>query len=107
MRTIQITIQVPDGVDVKVTQGGQQSKGGGKEFVERPEPPYPEGVYCEQCGNDEWRLVKAGFSKTKKNPDGSPKRFNAFYTCATQNCDGKPPRERDEDSSGYVDQLPF
>ena len=105
MRTIQITIQVPDGVDVKVSQGGQQQRapqgGGNSDFTPRPDPEYPPQA-CEVCGND-WRLIKAGFSKTKKNPDGTAKRFNAFYVCQTDGCDGKPNYEAEPDG----DALPF
>jgi hypothetical protein len=101
MKTIQITITVPDGVEIQVSGGSQQ--GGGKPFVERPDPDYPAGP-CPECGGG-WRLIKAGYSKTKKNPDGSPKRFNAFYVCATDDCDGKPGQEMVmEDVSG---PLPF
>jgi hypothetical protein len=96
VKTIIIQIQVPDGVDVKVTQGGQSSKGG-DDFVPRPDPDYPE-VACGVCGSGEWRLIKAGYSKTKKNADGTAKRFNAFYVCGTDGCDGKPEQG---------DQLPF
>lgn len=97
MRTITITIQVPDGVDVKVG-GGQAAPQGNSNFTPRPDPDYPDAP-CAVCGND-WRLIKAGFSKTKKNEDGTPKRFNAFYVCATDGCDGKP-------GEGVVESLPF
>jgi hypothetical protein len=87
MKTVTITLQIPDGVAVSVNQSGQQQQGN-SDFVPRPDPDYPDAP-CAVCGND-WRLIKAGFSKTKKNADGSPKRFNAFYVCATEGCDGKP-----------------
>jgi hypothetical protein len=99
MKTIQILITVPDGVDVQF--GGTQ-QGNSKPFVERPDPEAP-GSPCPVCGNG-WRLIKAGFSKTKKNPDGTPKRFNAFYVCQTEGCDGKPGQESVVED---VSQLPF
>jgi hypothetical protein len=105
VKTIIIQIQVPDGVAVQVNGGGQTSpiRQSDREFVERPEPPFPE-YGCAVCGNPEWRLIKAGFSKTKTNADGSPKRFNAFYVCGTQNCDGKPGEAA---AVAMGDDLPF
>jgi hypothetical protein len=101
MKTITITIQVPDGVDVKI--GGGTSAASSKAFTPRPDPDYP-GAPCSECGGG-WRLIKAGYSKTKKNEDGTPKQFNAFYVCATDDCDGKPGQEMVmEDVSG---PLPF
>jgi hypothetical protein len=101
MKTITITIQVPDGVNVNVSGGQQRStstgSSGSGDFVQRPDPDFPEDA-CQVCGNEEWRLIKAGYSKTKKNADGSPKRFNAFYVCGTEGCDGKPEQG---------DSLPF
>jgi hypothetical protein len=104
MKTIVITIQVPDGANVQVTQGGQQqAQGGGNgDFVARPAPDFPDAP-CANCGSEQWRLIKAGFSKTKKNPDGSPKRFNAFYVCGTDGCDGKPGQVADP----VLDELGF
>lgn len=103
MRTITITIQVPDGVNVQVGGAQQQQQQGNSDFVARPDPDYPDSG-CVVCGNEQWRLIKAGFSKTKKNPDGTPKRFNAFYVCGTEGCDGKPGQVVEDFSS---DQLPF
>ena len=101
MKTIQILITVPDGVDVKI--GGTAPAANNKPFVERPDPDYPTSA-CPVCGSEQWRLIKAGYSKTKKNEDGTPKRFNAFYVCGTDNCDGKPGQEMVmEDVTG----LPF
>jgi hypothetical protein len=96
-----ITIQIPDGVNVQVSQGQQQAAS--KPFVERPDPPYPGGV-CPVHGT-ECKKINAGFSKTKKNEDGSPKRFNAFFVCSEAGCDEKPGQETvTEDLSG---SLPF
>jgi hypothetical protein len=101
MKTIQILITVPDGVEVQV--GGSAQQGNNKPFIERGEPDFPSGS-CAVCGSSNWRLIKAGYSKTKKNDDGTPKRFNAFYVCATDDCDGKPGQELVmEDVTG----LPF
>lgn len=77
MRTILISIQVPDGVNVAVTQGGDNS-----DFVEREPPAEPEGA-CPEHGTP-WRLVKAGVSKR------TGKRYNAFWACSTQGCNIKP-----------------
>lgn len=77
MRTITIQIQVPDGVGVKVTQGG-----GDDDFVEREAPDEPDGA-CPEHGTP-WRLVKAGVSKR------TGKRYNAFWACSTQGCNIKP-----------------
>ena len=105
MKTIVITLQVPDGVNVNVTQGGQQqgNGGGGKPFVPQPEPDFPPAG-CESCGSEQWRLIKAGLSKTKLNPDGSRKRFNAFYVCGTDGCDGKPNYDA---APAEPDDMPF
>jgi hypothetical protein len=101
MKTITITIQVPDGADVKI--GGGSSAANNKAFTPRPDPDFPASA-CSVCGNGEWRLIKAGYSKTKKNDDGTPKQFNAFYVCGTDGCDGKPGQEMVmEDVTG----LPF
>ena len=35
---------------------------------------------CKNCGST-LKLIPAGFSKTKKNPDGSPKEYDSFYVC--------------------------
>jgi len=103
MKTIVVTIQVPDGANVQVNQGGQQQQGGGNgDFIPRPDPGYPDGA-CVECGSEQWRLIKAGFSKTKKNPDGTAKRFNAFYVCGTDGCNGKPGQAADP----ILDELGF
>lgn len=86
MRTIVITIQVPDGASVHVSQGG-----GEDEFVERAAPDRPDGE-CPIHGTP-WRLVKAGVSKR------TGKRYNAFWACSTQNCDVKPGQ--------VIEELPF
>lgn len=106
MKTIVIQIQVPDGVDVRVSQGGAVSptRGGDKPFVERQPPPPPTDGGCPVHGVD-WRLVPAGVSRTKTNADGSPKRFNAFWACPTRGCDEKPTWDNDEDP--YTGALPF
>lgn len=94
MKTITITINVPDGVNVAVSQGGQAER----PFVARPDPPYPDGTpECPVHGAD-WRLVKGGISKKSGKP------FNSFWACSIQGCDEKPPRE---DRSELVDPLPF
>ena len=104
MREVIIRIQVPDGVDVKVGGTAAPQQGNSKPFVAQPDPPYPGGT-CPEHGT-EWKKINAGYSKTKVNEDGSPKRFNAFWVCSEQGCDEKPGREMViEDVSG--DALPF
>jgi hypothetical protein len=103
MKTITITISVPDGVEIRVDGGGSSpQRSSSKPFVERPDPPYPSAP-CPVCGND-WKKINAGFSKTKKNDDGTPKRFNAFYVCQTDGCDGKPGQDMVMED---VTSLPF
>lgn len=102
MKTIQILITVDDDVDVKIGGNTQSTK----PFVERPEPGYPQSS-CPECGSREWRLIKAGYSKTKMNPDGTRKRFNAFYVCGTENCDGKPGQEMVIEDVTNDPSLPF
>jgi hypothetical protein len=89
MKTITITLQVPDGTTVQVNQGGQRAASN-TPFVERPAPPQPDG-YCEIHDMD-WQLVPAGVSRTKVDENGNPKRFNAFWTCPQRGCDNRPPR---------------
>lgn len=95
MKTITIQITVPDGVDVQVGGGNERP------FVERPAPPEPNDP-CPVHGT-EWRLIQGGYSKTKKNPDGSAKRFNPFWVCTTDGCNEKPPREEET----YAEPMPF
>jgi len=113
MRTIVISIQVPDGVNVQVNQGGQQ-RASNAPFTERPAPPQPDG-YCEEHDMN-WKLVPAGVSRTKVDDDGNPKRFNAFWACPSRGCNNKPPRNDDapqrRSQSALVDisntdDLPF
>jgi hypothetical protein len=96
MKTIVIQIDVPDDAKVQVRQGNGGSRPVGQDssdFVPRPDPEYPEGV-CPVCGNDEWRMIKAGVSRK------TGKRFNSFYVCNTEGCEGKPGR-------GDRGDLPF
>lgn len=78
MKTIVITLQVPDGVNVQVSQGG----GNERPFVPREAPPEPDGV-CPVHGA-EWKLVPAGTSKKTGKP------YNAFWVCSERGCDEKP-----------------
>lgn len=83
MKTITITIQVPDGVNVNVSQGAaQRSSGNGDDFVER-EPSDPVTDECPIHGK-EWELVAAGVSRK------TGKRYNAFWTCPVRDCPAKP-----------------
>jgi len=107
VKTIVISIQVPDGVDVRVNGARQVgsstgSSSGGGTFTQKPDPTYPPAP-CETCGGD-WRLIKAGVSKTKVDENGNPKRFNAFYVCNTPQCDGKPNYDI---SDPILDELGF
>ena len=89
-REIVIRISVPDGVNVAVSQGTQQPQQQ-RPFVERPAPPQPAGG-CPEHGTA-WDLVPAGVSKKAVNADGSPKRYNAFWTCPERGCNQMPPRD--------------
>lgn len=82
MKTIQILITVPDGVDIKVGGSAQPNE---KPFVPRPDPDYPDSP-CPVHGTG-WRMIKAGVSKKTNKP------FNAFYVCQTEGCDERPGRE--------------
>lgn len=106
MSKIIITIEIPDGATVNTNSGRATGKtaSSNKPFVERPDPPQPDG-YCEIHDAD-WRLVPAGVSKTVKNADGSPKRYNAFWACPERGCDNKPPFNRDAPAAtSAVDEL--
>lgn len=92
MKTITITIQVPDGVQVQVG-GAPTRQADNKPFVRQPDPPYPGGS-CPVHGED-WKLIKGGVSKTKVDENGNPKPFNGFYVCPINDCDQKPPRPGD------------
>jgi hypothetical protein len=85
MKTINISITVPDGVEVKVSGATEDG------FTEKPDPPEPEGV-CPVHGTP-WRMVKGGISKRTQ------KRFNSFWVCSTQDCNVKPGQ--------VVDELPW
>lgn len=88
MKTITISITVPDGVDVQV--GGAPTS----PFTPRPDPPVPDEP-CPVHGTD-WRLVKGGTSKKTGKP------FNSFWVCTTQGCDERPQR-----NENLVEELPF
>jgi hypothetical protein len=108
VKVITIQISVPDGVEVRVNGGGQAAAGPQRPFVAQPDPAYPGGV-CPEHG-EEWNLVPAGLSKTKVNQDGSPKRYNAFWTCPSYGCSQKPPKPGVvEDVTGFseADGMPF
>ncbi len=103
MKTITISITVPDGADVRITQGAPGPARNERPFVPKPDPPYPGGV-CPIHGTD-WKLIKGGFSKTKTNADGTPKRFNGFYVCEVDGCDEKPPKE--DSFTDLSEGMPF
>jgi len=96
MKTIVITLQVPDGVNVSVGQ----SQASSKPFVAREDPPVPNG-YCP-IHEVPWKLIPAGVSRTKVDDQGNPKRFNAFYVCSEQGCNEKPPKVNEN-----ITDLPF
>ena len=104
MKVITLTISVPDGVDVHVNSGSSVQPQ--RAFVPQSDPPYPGGV-CPEHG-EEWKLVPSGFSRTKVNQDGSPKRYNAFWTCPVRDCQQKPQRANViEDITYEQGDLPF
>ena len=96
-RTITISITVPDGVDVQVSQGG----GSTRPFVPRPDPIFP--TWDSECSVHglEWVLWPAGTSKKTGKP------YNSFWKCpgggGTDYCNEKPGRQpRDEgDDLGF------
>lgn len=96
LRTVVITLTIPDGVEVRVQQGSTEQappSAGGRPPDGAPRssdaPTRPEG-WCIQHDQD-WVLVPAGVSKTKTNQDGSPKRYGAFWACPTRGCSSRPP----------------
>lgn len=99
MKTIVITLQVPDGVNVQVNGGGQPARA--------PQPQYPGGS-CPEHGED-WKLVPAGVSRTKVDENGQPKRFNAFWVCPVRDCPQKPSRPSvvEDVTMGFEEQMPF
>ena len=78
-KTIVLTITVPDGVTVDV----RQSQGAATR-----QAPTPEGG-CPIHGVA-WKIIPAGFSKTKFDDNGNPKHYDAFATCPERNCNEKP-----------------
>ena len=99
--TITISIDVPDGARVNVSNGG----GSSKPFVERAAPPQPAGG-CP-VHDLAWTLVKAGVSKTKVDENGNPKRYNAFWTCPERGCDEKPDYSTERAENSAIEELPF
>lgn len=101
MRQITITIMVPDGVEVAV----QQSGGGASQF--RSTPPENPGGGCPVHGMD-WKWVPPGVSKTKTNPDGTPKAYAGFWACPERGCSEKPqPGDVLTDVTSSEFPLPF
>jgi hypothetical protein len=78
MKEVIIRIQIPDGVDVQVSQG-QGGGGDQRPFVARPTPPEPD-YPCPIHGTG-WRLVPAG--QSKKPPF---RQYNAFWVCSEPGC---------------------
>lgn len=101
--TITISIDVPGGANVRVGNGGPAAAS--KPFTPRPDPEYPGGT-CPAHGL-EWKLIKAGVSKTKVDENGNPKRFNAFWTCPERGCDEKPDYNAERSDGNALDDLGF
>jgi hypothetical protein len=58
-----------------------------------PVTPLPVPVATWACPvHNQVKVVPAGLSKTKLNPDGSPKAYAAFLACPVAGCQQKPPR---------------
>jgi hypothetical protein len=84
--TITISIDVPAGSNVRVSQGG----GSDRPFVARPDPIYPEwDPTCAVHGED-WKLVPSGTSKKTGKP------YNAFFACPARDCNEKPARQGED-----------
>lgn len=79
MGEIVIRITVPDGVNVRVEQGADRP------FVQRPDPPEPEG-WCP-VHDVNWRLVPGGVSKKTGRP------YNSFWACPEKGCNERPQRD--------------
>lgn len=94
MKTITITITVPDGVEVSV--GGAAPA---RPFVERPAPPKPVG-YCPDH-DVEWRLVPGGISKKTGKP------YNPFWACPERGCNNKPPKDENVIVDVTNEEFPF
>jgi hypothetical protein len=82
MKTITITLTVPDDVDVQLAGAAPT-----KPFVERPDPPAPDEP-CPVHGTG-WRMIKGGLSRK------TGKRFNSFWVCQTEGCDERPGRHEE------------
>lgn len=58
----------------------------------------------------EFRQIPAGFSRTKKDENGNPKAYAAFWSCPKMGCRQKPPTEKDkvladmESDRQYIDE---
>ena len=74
MKSIVITIQVPDGANVEVNGAGS--------VAAATAPPHPDGL-CP-IHDAPWKLVPAGFSQRTN------KSYNAFYACSVRGCDQRP-----------------
>lgn len=94
MKSVTITINLPDNAEV-VVNGGAASN---KPFVEKPAPPKPAG-YCPMH-DTEWRLVPGGTSKKTGKP------YNPFWACPERGCNEKPPRD-DQAVVDVSEPMPF
>lgn len=94
-KTIVLTITVPDGVTVDV----RQSQGAATR-----QAPTPEGG-CPIHGVA-WKIIPAGFSKTKFDDNGNPKHYDAFATCSERGCNEKPQQNQQASANNAPDD-PF
>lgn len=90
MKTITISITVPDGVEVQVDGASTSS------FTPRPDPPEPDSP-CP-VHDAPWRMIPAGVSGPNSKNPGKP--FNAFWVCSVKGCTARP-------GDSLVDPLPF
>ena len=98
--TITLTIDIPDGANVRVQQGNGGSRSD-RPFVPRPDPIYPSwDPACSEHVAD-WRLVPSGVSKKTNKP------YNAFYACSVQGCNEKPARQDETSQTEGLADLPF
>ena len=89
---ITIRLAIPDGAHVSIgepqTEAPNQNAplpGTVAQFVPQqviqPQNAIPPKQVCPVHGVSRW--VPGGFSKTKTNPDGSPKSYKGFWACDT------------------------
>jgi len=91
--TITLTIDIPDGANVRVQQGNGGSRS--------DRPFVPICAVFGAGGVPRGRLVPSGVSKKTNKP------YNAFYACSVQGCNEKPARQDETSQTEGLADLPF